>query len=93
MRNKVVTCIGRWSSGAGMVDGAFFFFFKNYLSVILASGIIPPEPMTLTLYCSEPMWAGLAKTGKLWLSTRDSACISRTRGEKGVARGGREGVR
>lgn len=40
MRNKVVTCICRWSSGAGMVHGAFFFFY--YLSVILASGIIPP---------------------------------------------------
>lgn len=91
MRNKVVTCIWRWSSGAGMVDGAFFFFY--YLSVMLVPGIIPPEPMTWTLYCSEPLWAGLAKTGQLWLSTRDSACISRTRGEKGVARGGREGVR
>ena len=91
MRNKVVTCIWRWSSGAGMMRGTFSFF--HYLSVILESGIILPRPMTWTLYGSEPLWAGLGKTGKLWLSTRDSACISRTRGEKGVARGGREGVR
>lgn len=85
MRNKVVTCIWKWSSGAGMVHGAWcIFLFLNYLSIFLVPKVIPPEPMTWNPHCNEPLWAGLAETGKMWLSRRNSACISETRGEKGV---------